>query len=96
MLLMHTQQSFPIILMRNYINKGVGGEVFFPELIMGKDEYNPDCVIVAYGTNDWKRRNKEQFTKNCNEFFNKLVNKYSRAKIFAITPIWRKNHNEDR
>lgn len=34
-------------------NKAIGGEVFFPELVGEKEDFEPDYVTVAYGTNDW-------------------------------------------
>ena len=71
------------------INKGIGGEVFRPELASHKADFSPDYVTVAYGTNDWSRSKKEDFLKNAKEFYTILSKNYPNSKIFAITPIWR-------
>ena len=75
-------------------NKAIGGEIFFPELAATSDNFEPDYITVAYGTNDWYRCSKEEVMHNCKEFFYNLRNNYPNAKIFVITPIWRKDMNE--
>lgn len=81
-------------LMADGYNKAIGGEKFVPQLADTNEAFFPDYIIVAYGTNDWASGDFESFTKNCNEFYEILSKKYPLAKIFAITPIWRKNYNE--
>ena len=76
------------------VNKGIGGEIFFPALALARDDIDPDYITVAYGTNDWSRNNKERFEKNSKSFYENLSAMYPNAKIFAITPIWRKNYGE--
>lgn len=71
------------------LNKGIGGDIFFPALLDEKDAFEPDFITVAYGTNDWSKCPRETFEKNCTEFYNRLSAMYPSAKIFAITPIWR-------
>lgn len=78
------------------INKGIGGEVFFPELAKSKDELNPDYITVAYGTNDFSTREYEDFKIRCKQFFEELSRNYKTSKIFAITPIWRKDYMGER
>ena len=73
-------------------NKGIGGEVFFPALAQTKDDISPDYITVAYGTNDWSKKTEEDFKARCREFYVAVSNRYSKAKIFAITPIWRKDY----
>ncbi len=76
-------------------NKGIGGEKFFPPLAELKESFTPDYVTVAYGTNDWNSRDEETFQKNCKAFYTALSEHYPTAKIFAITPIWRKDHEKE-
>lgn len=76
------------------INKGIGGEIFFPALALTHDDIDPDYITVAYGTNDWSRNNKERFERDCKAFYENLSKNYPNAKIFAITPIWRKSYGE--
>ena len=75
-------------------NKGIGGERFRPDLAAQKDEdFEPDIITVAYGTNDWSiEPSRELFERNCEGFYSELARNYPNAKIFAIAPIWRKDH----
>ncbi len=77
-------------------NKGIGGEIFFPELAQTKDDISPDYITVAYGTNDWGKKTEEDFKVRCREFYVALSDRYPQAKIFAITPIWRKDYQGER
>lgn len=77
-------------------NKAIGGEVFFPELAKIKDSFDPDYITVAYGSNDWNRTDEETFKINCKAFYKNLSENYPNSKIFAITPIWRKDCKEQR
>ncbi|MBR2465319.1 MAG: SGNH/GDSL hydrolase family protein [Clostridia bacterium] len=70
-------------------NKAIGGEIFFPELLGAENGADPDYVTVAYGTNDHSRGKREKTERDARLFYKTLREKYPRAKIFAITPIWR-------
>ena len=78
------------------INKGIGGEVFFPALAESRDDFEPDYISVAYGTNDWNALKEEDFKNKCQAFYAALNKHYPEAQIFAITPIWRKDYMEER
>lgn len=71
-------------------NKAIGGEIFFPGLADAQDDFEPDYITVAYGTNDWNLCKKEQFDENCLGFLSNLKKNYPNSKIVAITPVWRK------
>ena len=73
------------------INKGIGGEIFFPELLESPDAIEPDYVTVAYGTNDWSGQPRASFEEKCRAFYAHLSALYPNAKIFALAPIWRSN-----
>lgn len=77
-------------------NKGIGGERFFPELAELKDSFVPDYITVAYGTNDWNCIDGETFKSKCKAFYTNISQNYPDSKIFAITPIWRKDMSEYR
>lgn len=77
-------------------NKGIGGEFFYPPLAEAKEPFQPDYIVVAYGTNDWSQRSRERFMENCPKFYAALSRNYPSSKIFALTPIWRKDHLERR
>lgn len=76
------------------INKGIAGEQFFPALSKLADDFKPDFITVAYGTNDWRHSTKERFENNCTLFFENLRSTYPNVKIIAFTPIWRVDINE--
>lgn len=78
------------------INKAIGGEMFSPELGGLPDSFTPDYITVAYGTNDWNHKKREELTADCRAFFENLRKSYPDTKIFAITPIWRSNMTESR
>ena len=77
------------------VNKGIGGEVFFPTLATLRDDIEPDIITVAYGTNDWSHSEKEVFDANSKRFCETLAKNYPNAKIFALAPIWRPNYKRD-
>ena len=77
-------------------NKAIGGEIYFPELAKSREDFDPDYILVSYGSNDWNKCTKEKLTQNCKEFYRNLNDNYPNAKIFVITPIWRKDMNESR
>lgn len=73
-------------------NKAIGGEFFWPELANTKESFVPDYITVAYGTNDWSKISYKEFLENCKGFYENLSRNYPDSKIFAITPIWREDH----
>ena len=77
-------------------NKGIGGEVFWPMLGLLRDDFEPDYITVAYGTNDWARNDKETFDRDCEAFYRNLSANYSEATIFALSPIWRGDKDSEK
>lgn len=77
-------------------NKGISGECFFPKLAELKDDLEPDYITVAYGTNDWFKKGRDVFKANSVAFFQALRKNYPNATIYAITPIWRADFQEER
>lgn len=77
-------------------NKAIAAEIFFPGLADTQEDFEPDYITVAYGTNDWNTCSREEFMDNCKAFCRNLTACYPHTKIFAITPIWRKEMDEKR
>ncbi|MBO5316940.1 MAG: SGNH/GDSL hydrolase family protein [Oscillospiraceae bacterium] len=77
-------------------NKAIGGSVFIPAVAACTEELNPDCILVAYGTNDWNMKEKEQLQNDCRLFLENLRGNYSGVPMLVITPIWRKDKDEER
>lgn len=78
------------------VNKAIGGEQFFPALAEKKDDFTPDYIMVAYGTNDWAHSSRKTIGENCLGFFKGLRKNYPDTPIVVITPIWRIEYNEHR
>lgn len=72
------------------INKGIGGDIFHPELI-DDGNLNPDIITVAYGTNDWAHSERSTFLQNAETFLTRAQQFYPKAQVFVITPIWRRD-----
>jgi len=73
------------------ISKAVGAERYDPELAALRDDFDPEYILVAYGTNDWSGLTHEVFYSNCQGFYENLQKNYPNAKVFVVTPIWRKD-----
>lgn len=78
------------------INKAIGADVFDPDIVEQREPFEPDYIIVAYGTNDWSRTTQETFVQNCNLFLSRLSTHYPTAKLFVLAPIWRQAWQETR
>ena len=76
-------------------SRAVGGDVFTSAIAEMETCTDPDIVTVAYGTNDWGHRTGERFDRECPAMLEALAKKYADAKIFVITPIWRKNWDRE-
>jgi lysophospholipase L1-like esterase len=72
---------------------GVGGGVFDANTLdYYGDDFKPEVITVAYGTNDWARNYSEQRIRdNMKAFLDKLIGYYPDAQIIGISPIWRKD-----
>lgn len=77
-------------------NKGIGGDGFFPALAATKEPFDPEYIVVAYGTNNWFGNTYEEFIGKCNGFYQNLVKTYPNSKIFALTPIWRDDCRQEK
>ncbi|MBQ8432226.1 MAG: SGNH/GDSL hydrolase family protein [Clostridia bacterium] len=75
------------------VNKGIGGEHFYPALICDKTPEDPDWITVAYGSNDWKHCTPEEFDENCTGVLQGLTKLYPTVPIFVISPTWRSDAN---
>ena len=51
----------------------------------------PDVIVVAYGTNDWRFITPEDFDARYGALLDAIDRHYPTAQVFLITPIWRKD-----
>ncbi len=71
-------------------NVGVGGHIFREGFADKREDYEPDVVIVAYGTNDFGAHNNvENFKAELSGFLKNMAEYYKNSKIFVMLPIWR-------
>ena len=76
-------------------NRAIGGEVYNAPLVALEEPVQPDYITIAYGTNDWGKKNRQFFDENCPEFIKTVSKKYPQAEVFVLTPIWRKNYRDE-
>ena len=89
-------QSVSRFLNANSIIQGIGGARYHSSTFDEDINYNPDIVIVAYGTNDWTcYQTIQEARKQCCEFLDRLVSKYGNKKLFGISPTWRGDKNRE-
>ena len=72
------------------LNQAVGGEIFDAKILDEDLPFDPDLVIVAYGTNDWAvQPDRETFLMAAEAFFGRIKAIYPDKKLVYIAPIWR-------
>ncbi len=71
------------------VNKAIGGDGFMPALLEEPDALSPDFILVAYGTNDWRRGDAADVRARAAAFYERLAELYPSARILAVTPLWR-------
>ncbi len=80
------------------INQGIGGYYFGINSI---DEslvsYNPDFIMIAYGTNDYSRYDaRQEFEMYVPKYIEKLTSLFPNTKMLAILPIYRNDENNQK
>ena len=75
--------------------QGIGGAYYHATTFDEAIEFDPDIVVIAYGTNDWDSSHKslESGRLHCEKFLDQVVARYGNKKLFGITPIWRADAN---
>ena len=73
------------------VNQAVGGYWFDADTLDASlTGYDPDFILVAYGTNDYSlMTSPESFTENCRAFTGRLTELFPGKKILGILPIYR-------
>ena len=69
--------------------QGVGG-AFFHESTFDLPAFDPDTVVVAFGTNDFGRcKTMDELRDNARAFLAPLAEAYRGKRVYVIAPIWR-------
>ena len=71
------------------VNLAIGGACFAEDCLDETLNYRPDIIVVAYGTNDWRKKAETPRFADCEAFFDKLCRIYPDKPIFYILPIRR-------
>lgn len=69
------------------LNQAVGGAGFNPEVVEYVGEF--DYALVAYGTNDWSKKDLQTFENDTKAFLDKFRAVYPTLKAYVILPLWR-------
>ena len=75
-------------------NRAIGGELFYAPFADVEEPIKADYITIAYGTNDWHTTTRDPFQKHCVGFIKTVSEKNPQAQIFVITPVWRKDYQE--
>ena len=72
------------------INQGVGGHVFDADCLTDDVELAPNCILVAYGTNDWTSGLAgAELNDRAVAYGRRLAARWPTARRCLVTPIWR-------
>ena len=76
--------------------QGIGGAYYYDTTFDEAINFNPDIVIIAYGTNDWGHGHKtvEAGRVHCSKYLDMLVARYGDKKLFGISTIWRADDDQ--
>ena len=77
----------------NILAQGIGGYRFEPDDLMKVDNFEPDKIIVALGTN-WYDSPEYDYEKYASEYYKRLTEIYPDVPILVITPMWRGNADD--
>lgn len=74
----------------DFSNQGNAGYVFDGATIDPNQNFTPDLITVAFGTNDWsKLPSNEEYVTRAQGFFDRLTEVYPGVPTFGILPLWR-------
>lgn len=77
------------------IIQGVGGAYFHPEVFDEDLDFEPDRVIVAFGTNDFGWGNPLETVRELTaRYLDKAVARYGAEKVVCILPTWRSEESK--
>lgn len=80
----------------NSIIQGIGGAYYHPSTL-DRVNFDPDTVIVAYGTNDASgAQSVDEVGVKCAAYLARLKELYPAAALRVITPPWRKDYDKPR
>lgn len=79
----------------NSVIQGIGG-AYYQKDSFERLSFEPDIIIVAYGTNDLSHHSLDVAHEHMSAYLDSLVQNYKEKKVFVISPIWRYSHSDGR
>ena len=70
-------------------NRSIGGAGFSAGFAQIPRNEKADCLVVAYGTNDWGGYDLETLKNNTKGFLQGIKTNYPGVPVYVITPLWR-------
>lgn len=77
-------------------NKAIAGTTSLPGMAAVREDFTPDLIVVAYGTNDWSMTDTATFRANYRQLHEAIRTNYPDTRVFALTPVFRFAMNECR
>ncbi len=76
---------------------GIGGARYVPETFDRISSFEPDTVVIAYGTNDFGQaeRTVEENRANAAGYLDRVRAAYGDRRVVVLTPIWRADKDEE-
>ena len=71
------------------IDFAIGGDTFHPELLDPALTEQADLILIAYGTNDWSKKELPDAIRDAEAFYERITAIAGRAPELSVMPIWR-------
>jgi lysophospholipase L1-like esterase len=84
------------------LNQGVAGHIWHPDFLDAVPEIAPDLVIVAYGINDWSRKEDAdpdlpaRIGERAADGLTRLRRHIASGRLVVLTPMWCQFHDQPR
>lgn len=77
--------------------QGIGGAIFHETTFDPAIDFDPDMVLVAYGTNDWSNfATLEELRQHTCLFLDGVAERFAGKKLFGLSPLWRGDADQTR
>jgi len=70
------------------INLSIGG-FYFDERSLINTIDDVDSILIAYGTNDWTKKEIDEIEINIEMFLKKIKRMYEFSTVYCMSPLWR-------
>lgn len=75
------------------LNQGIGGYYYDAGVLKPLENFKPDKIILAMGTNQFRWADKKKWI---DDYYEKLTSIYPNTPMLAITPLWRNCTEEEK